>query len=83
MAATLIDPVKLATALRGYADAIARHGVDSAEAQAIRAAHQDDAEFIEYADAFERLRANLRSSVVVEGSGAMVGAKAAEPAVAG
>ena len=58
---TVTNPAKLAAALQNYADAISQHGVGSSQAQAVRAAHEDDAEFVEYADAFDRLQANLRA----------------------
>jgi hypothetical protein len=45
-----------------YSNAVGRHGPDSEEAKRVRAAHADDAEFQEYADALDRIKRHLGGS---------------------
>jgi hypothetical protein len=45
-----------------YADAVGRYGPDSDEVHRLRDWHADNAEFLNYADALDRIKRNLGGS---------------------
>lgn len=45
-----------------YSDALGRFGPDSAEVQRLREAHADNQEFLEYANALDRVKRHLGGS---------------------
>ena len=57
-----VESATLQKVIREYANAVSKHGVGSSQADAVRARHADDQEFLAYADAFDRLKAALSGS---------------------
>jgi hypothetical protein len=51
-----------------YANAIARHGLDSEQTRKLRIIHAGNAEFIEYADTLDRVKRRLGGSSIDEAS---------------
>ena len=45
-----------------YSNAVGRYGPDSEQVRRIRAAHADNAEFLQYADALDRVKRHLGGS---------------------
>ena len=56
------ESATLRKVIREYANAVSKHGVGSAQANAVRKKHADDQEFLAYADALDRLKAALSGS---------------------